>query len=102
MHMLGVDQEDLIPAFQQIENRTPIDARTFEGHLLHVPLREPVVKLSEPIGCRCKGSDRLLDGPLRPGQEPTAYNGFLMHIQTTTAFIHNLHSLSPFRSNASL
>src|SRR5258708_9676145 len=29
-------------------------------------------------------------------QQPTSYDGFLVHIQTTTAFIHDLHSLSPF------
>ena len=45
MHKLGIDQHDLITAFQQIENGTPIDARAFEGHLFHLPFCEPVVKL---------------------------------------------------------
>jgi len=45
MHMLGIDQHDLITAFQQIENGTPRDARAFEGHLFHLPFCEPVVKL---------------------------------------------------------
>src|SRR5258708_6753681 len=99
VHMLGIDQQDLITAFQQIENGTPIDARAFESHLFHMSLREPVVELSEPIGRRCKGTDRFLDGPLRLAQQPTSYDGFLVHIQTTTAFIHDLHSLSPFRNS---
>ncbi len=76
-----------------------MEAQQWGATVLHVPLREPVVKLSEPIGRRCKGPDRFLDGPFRPGQEPTAYHRFLMHIQTTTAFIHDLHSLSPFRNS---
>jgi hypothetical protein len=67
VHMLGIDQQDLIMVFQQIENRAPIDARAFESHLFHLSLREPVVKLSEPIGRRCKGTDRFLDGPDRAG-----------------------------------
>jgi hypothetical protein len=67
VHMLGIDQQDLITAFQQIENGTPIDARAFESHLFHMSLHEPVVKLSEPIGRRCKGTDRFLDGPDRAG-----------------------------------
>src|SRR5947209_16391908 len=39
VHMLRIDQHDLITAFQQIENGTPRDARAFEGHLLHLPIR---------------------------------------------------------------
>src|SRR5258706_3506803 len=29
-------------------------------------------------------------------QQPTPYDGFLVHVQTTTAFIYDLHSLTPF------
>lgn len=70
-----------------------------ESHLFHLSLREPVVKLSEPIGRRGIGTDRFLDGPSRLAQQPTSYDGFLVHIQTATAFIYNLHSLSPIRNS---
>ncbi len=76
-----------------------VDARAFEGHLLHVSLREPAVKLHEPTGGCRKGSNRFLDAPIRLAEQPTSYDGFLMHIQTTTAFIYDLHSLSPFRNS---
>ena len=40
MHMLGIDQHDLITAFQQIENGTPRDARDAREPLVpHVPLQ---------------------------------------------------------------
>src|SRR5258708_11292505 len=96
--MLGIDQHDLITAFQQIENGTPIDARAFESHLFHMSLREPVVKLSEPIGRRCKGTDRFLDGPDRAGSAADILRRFSVahpnHNRTQTRLAFALSFLS--------
>src|SRR6266852_8684163 len=100
--MLGIDQQTLITLLQQIENGTPIDASAFEGHLLHLPLCKPVVKLSKSGSRRPKSPDLFRHGPLLLAQQPTCYDGFLVDIQATTAFIHDLHSLSPFRNKVSL
>src|SRR2546423_3487936 len=100
--MLRIDQHDLITAFQQIENGTPRDARAFESHLFHMSLCKPVVKLHEPTGGRRKSPNRFLDRPFLLAQQSTSYDGFLVDIQATTAFIHDLHSLSPFRSSVCL
>lgn len=72
------------------------------GHLLDLPFCEPVVKLSESGGRRPKGSDLIRSGPWLLSQQPTSYDGSLVDIQATTAFIHDLHSLSPFRNKVSL
>ena len=54
---------------------------------------------SSPISRRRKSPNRFLDGPFLLAQQPTCYDGFLVDIQATTAFIHDLHSLSPFKNS---
>jgi hypothetical protein len=69
------------------------------GHLLDLPLPQPLVKLAEPSGRRGKSPKRFLDGPFLLAEQSTSDDGFLVHIQAATAFIHDLHSLSPFRKS---
>jgi hypothetical protein len=69
------------------------------GHLLHLPLGEPVVKLSQSSGRRCKSPNRFLHAPFLLAEQSTSHDGFLVDIQAATAFIHDLHSLSPFSNS---
>src|SRR5260370_218323 len=73
VHMLRIDQDDLITPFQQIENGTPIDASALESHLLHLSLCEPTVKLRESTDRRRKSPNRFLGGSFLLAEQSTVF-----------------------------
>ncbi len=48
LHVLGVDQDDLKAAFQDVEDRSPIDAGAFHGHMGDLADWQPVGQRLQP------------------------------------------------------
>ena len=90
-HMLGVDQDHLKAAFQDVEDRSPIDAGTFHGDMGHLLAGEP---LSHGLQAeRGGGEGAHLTGYLARGggEHQAGHDRFLMDIKPGASRVQNTH-----------
>src|SRR6266852_1050692 len=81
LDVLGVYQQQLYLAFEQIPERVPINPSALEGHLRDPLLCQPVAELEE-LGRHRAERANLLDGlPTRSWEQYTSHDRLLMYVQ---------------------
>ncbi len=93
--MLRVHQQHLKLPFQKIPNWFPIHPGGLHGHMGYSAAAQPVAQLQKFLGERAE-LPRLM--PSARGPHHTGRHALLMHIQTTTNLVHDLHRHPPSAS----
>ena len=98
LHMLRIDQNDLKTAFQDVKDRTPIDAGTFHADVGHALTAQPVSQSLQLDGGGAKGAHLAVHLAGRPGEQHTRHHRLLMDIESGTVRIqhaetHCVHAL---------
>src|SRR5712691_7300943 len=100
LHVLGVDQNDLEAAFQDVQDGSPINARTFHGHMRHALAPQPVGQRQQSSGGGSEGAYLATHPATRRGEQQAGHHRFLVDIQSSAASIQDCqtHCRTPFRS----
>ncbi len=64
LHMLGIDQDHLNFPFEQVEDGSPIDSRTFSGDMGHLQGTQPIEQSKQTGGGRGEGMHLFLNLPI--------------------------------------
>jgi hypothetical protein len=90
LHVLGVDQNDLHRAFQDIEDGPPKHSRRFHGHMRDLLSREPIGQRQQPCRGRGEGSHFFANRAAVGTEHHTGHHRLFVDIEPTTARIENL------------
>jgi hypothetical protein len=94
--MSGIDQQDSEASLQKVEHGPPVDTGTFHCHMSHLMGLQPIMQNHQVRGHRQESPNLFKNLASFPNQE-AGHHGFLVNVQTTTAFVNDFHPslLSP-------
>src|SRR5260221_6571954 len=97
LEVLRIDHQDLHLALQDMKDRSPKDPRTLHCDMCTVGRFEPRCEYQQVGLHRAKGSDLLALLSRCSRADQVGNNGLLMHIQTTTASMDDVHLSPPLK-----
>src|SRR5260221_1203081 len=95
LDVLGVHHQQFKVSLQEVKNWLPIHARRFEGDMGTASSGEPVLQEQQFLRGGAKGADLLVPLPIGRQDNETSNDQLLVDVESTTAFIDDLHSSPP-------
>jgi hypothetical protein len=91
LHVLGIDQGDSAPLFQQVIHWPPVHPRTLDRHLLDLFVVEPGSHLAQLPGHGRERPRRLARLAIRLRPQDGHDDRLLVDVDARTALVENLH-----------
>ena len=91
LSLLGVDQDDLEVAFQEVEDRLPVDPGRFHGDVADAFGLEPVGQRQQVGGHGAEGADLGADGAIGTDAADAGDDGLLVDVQPGAAIMKGFH-----------
>ncbi len=95
LDVLGVDHQQFKVSFQEVKNGLPIHPGRFHGDMGTASSGEPVLQEQQVLRDGAKGADLLVALPIGRQDDETSNDQLLVDVESTTAFIDDLHRSPP-------
>lgn len=90
LDVISINQQHLKATFEKIEDRFPVNTRAFHGNMGNPMGQQPIMKYQKIRGHGAKGPNLFLSLIFFSNHD-TGYNSLFVDIQSTAAFINDLH-----------